>query len=278
MPTPDDATVTSLEGTTVSIRDLLSRWGFRIRDHASVPQIRIDLTNVGLTTVPDFATGPLDDEVEVVPIALRRAAGDGTEHGDGGAEKDPADTPEEAVGKFPQAAMRVQDLQCADRVTSITPDETLSVAMGRMAEFGYSQLPVIDASGALHGVITWASIAHIHPFFVLGEIERRLRRCLGRVYDDSDVQKVHKKRTSVDELMFGEYIRLLDDEERWAKLGWPLVDRDHFVGLLGRVKDVRNTVMHFNAPALRPEQLDLLDSFVSMLRLYDPDYGVAPTA
>ncbi|MEI5035397.1 CBS domain-containing protein [Streptomyces sp. CA-278952] len=343
MPTPDDATVTSLEGTTVSIRDLLSRWGFRIRDHASVPQIRIDLTNVGLTTVPDFATGPLDDEVEVVPIALRRAAGDGTDHGDGGAEKDPADTPEEAVGKFPQAAMRVQDLQCADRVTSVTPDETLSVAMGRMAEFGYSQLPVIDASGTLHGVITWASIAHIHatgrtmclasaisseyetvnasahllpvlptirahefvlvraadgrvtgivtsadlagefgtvarPFFTLGEIERRLRRCLGRVYDDSDVQKVHKKRTSVDELMFGEYIRLLDDEERWAKLGWPLVDRDHFVGLLGRVKDVRNTVMHFNAPALRPEQLDLLDSFVSMLRLYDPDYGVAPTA
>ncbi len=39
------------------------------------------------------------------------------------------------------------------------------------------------------------------------------------------------------------------------------------------MKDVRNTVMHFNAPSLRAEQLDLLDSFVSMLRLYDPDYG-----
>ncbi len=45
------------------------------------------------------------------------------------------------------------------------------------------------------------------------------------------------------------------------------------IGLLGRVKDVRNTVMHFNAPSLRAEQLDLLDSSVSMLRLYDPDYG-----
>ncbi|MBV7244262.1 CBS domain-containing protein [Streptomyces sp. MW-W600-10] len=343
MPTPDDATLKSLEGVTLSIRDLLSRWGFRVRDHASVPQIRLDLTGVGLTTVPDFATGPQDVEVEVVPIGQKSDVGVGTDDGDGDAEKDPADAAEEAVGKFPQTAMRVHDLRCADSVTSITPDETLSVAMGRMVEFGYSQLPVIDASGTLHGVVTWASIAHIHatgremclasaisseyeivnasahllpvlptirehefvlvraadgrvtgivtsadlagefgtvarPFFTLGEIERRLRRCLGRVYDDSDVQKVHKKRKSVDEMMFGEYIRLLDDEERWAKLGWPLVDRDHFIGLLGRVKNVRNTVMHFNAPALRPEQLDLLDSFVSMLRLYDPDYRATSTA
>ncbi|WP_086778519.1 CBS domain-containing protein [Streptomyces griseus] len=349
MPTPDDAVLKSLEGVTLSIRDLLSRWGFRVRDHASVPQIRLDLTSVGLTTVPDFATGPQDVEVEVVPIGLKHGvgvgAGVGTDDGDGDGdgEKDPADAAEEAVGKFPQTAMRVHDLRCADSVTSITPDETLSVAMGRMVEFGYSQLPVIDASGTLHGVVTWASIAHIHatgremclasaisgeyeivnasahllpvlptirehefvlvraadgrvtgivtsadlagefgtvarPFFTLGEIERRLRRCLGRVYDDSDVQQVHKRRKSVDELMFGEYIRLLDDEERWAKLGWPLVDRDHFIGLLGRVKNVRNTVMHFNAPALRPEQLDLLDSFVSMLRLYDPDYRPTSTA
>ncbi|MFJ4014498.1 hypothetical protein [Streptomyces sp. NPDC090026] len=130
----------------------------------------------------------------------------------------------------------------------------------------------------MSGIVTSADLAGefgavARPFFTLGEIERRLRRCLGRVYDEADVQKVHKKKMSVDEMMFGEYIRLLDNEERWDKLGWPLVDRVHFIGLLGRVKDVRNTVMHFNAPSLKAEQLDLLDSFVSMLRLYDPDYG-----
>jgi hypothetical protein len=31
--------------------------------------------------------------------------------------------------------------------------------------------------------------------------------------------------------------------------------------------------MHVNALSLRAEQLALLDSFVAMLRLYDPDYG-----
>ncbi|MEV6696553.1 CBS domain-containing protein [Streptomyces sp. NPDC051453] len=341
MPTPDDATVKGLEGVVLPIRGLLSLWGFRIRDHASVPQIRLDLTNAGLNTVPDFAVGSLDDEVAVVPIAHERDACVDT--GDEATEQDPADDSEEAVGVFPQAAMRVQHLPCAHGVESITPDEVLSVAMGRMVEHGYSQLPVIDATGTLHGVVTWASIAHMHatgrktclasaisseyeivnasahllpvlpairahefvlvraadgqvsgivtsadlagefgtvarPFFTLGEIERRLRRCLGRVYDEADVQKVHKKKKSVDEMMFGEYIRLLDNEERWDKLGWPLVDKDHFIGLLGRVKDVRNTVMHFNVPSLRAEQLDLLDSFVSMLRFYDPDYGATATA
>ncbi|ANZ16274.1 CBS domain-containing protein [Streptomyces noursei] len=338
MATPDDATVKGLEGTTLSIRGLVSLWGFRVRDHASVPQIRLDLTNAGLATVPDFAVGSLNDDVTVVRIDHEHDAGAGSYEEDSGTDPHLADDSEDAVGMFPQTAMRVHDLPCAHRVTSITPDELLPVAMGRMVEHGYSQLPAIDASGILHGVVTWASIAHMHatgrktcltsaisseyeivnasahllpvlpvirahefvlvraadgrvsgivtsadlagefgtvarPFFTLGEIERRLRRCLGRVYDEDDIQKVHKNKRSVDEMMFGEYIRLLNNEERWGKLGWPLVDRAYFVGMLSRVKDVRNTVMHFNAPSLRPEQLDLLDSFVSMLRLYDPDYG-----
>ncbi|MGW5420204.1 CBS domain-containing protein [Streptomyces sp. NPDC003943] len=328
---------------TLPIRGLLSLWGFRIRDHASVPQIRLDLTNAGLNTVPDFAVGSLDDEVAVVPIVRDREAGAAVDDVDTGVEQDSADDLDDPVGMFPQAAMRVHDLPCAGRVTSVTPDELLPIAMGKMVEHGYSQLPVIDASGTLHGVVTWASIAHMHatgrtsclthaisseyevvnasahllpvlpvirahefvlvraadgrvsgivtsadlagefgtvarPFFTLGEIERRLRRCLGRVYDEADIQKVHKNKRSVDEMVFGEYIRLLADEERWHKLGWPGVDKDQFVGLLRRVKDVRNTVMHFNAPSLRPEQLDLLDRFVSMLRLYDPDYGTIVTA
>ncbi|MEU1598360.1 CBS domain-containing protein [Streptomyces sp. NPDC005708] len=344
MATPDDATIKGLEGTCLPIRGLLNLWGFRIRDHASVPQIELDLKNVGLTTVPAFAFGSLDDEVAIVPVTREQDTDDGTGVTDSGSEQKPADYTEvfedleESVGMFPQAAMRVHDLPCADRVTSIAPDDPLPLAMGRMAEHGYSQLPVIDVSGTLHGVVTWASIAHMHatgrkpcltsaisseceivnasahllpvlplirahefvlvraadgrvsgivtsadlagefgtvarPFFTLGEIERRLRRCLGRVYSEADVQKVHKKKKSVDEMMFGEYIRLLDNEERWNKLGWPGVDRNHFIGLLSRVKDVRNTVMHFNAPSLRPEQLDLLDRFVGMLRIYDPDYG-----
>ncbi|MCZ0975642.1 CBS domain-containing protein [Streptomyces albulus] len=352
MATPNDATIKGLEGSSLPIRGLLNLWGFRIRDHASVPQIQLDLKGFGLTTVPDFASGSLDDEVAILSATREQETAASTDDLDSGTSLEPAEGAEiqedfedleEPVGMFPQAAMRVHDLRCAHSVTSVAPDDPLPLAMGRMAEHGYSQLPVIDASGTLHGVITWASIAHMHatgrhprltsaisgeyeivnasahllpvlpiirshefvlvraadgrvsgivtsadlagefgtvarPFFTLGEIERRLRRCLGRVYREADVQKVHKRKRSVDEMMFGEYIRLLDNEERWNKLGWPGVDRTHFIGLLSRVKDVRNTVMHFNAPSLRSEQLDLLDRFVGMLRLYDPDYGATTGA
>ncbi|MFG2584607.1 CBS domain-containing protein [Streptomyces malaysiensis] len=337
MATPDDATLKGLEGTTLPIRNLLALWGFRVRDHASVPQVEIDLKNAGFITVPHFAAGALDDQVEVIPATRERDTRVGTLDPDQEAA-DGVEDAEESVGMFPQTAMRVHDLPCAHRVTSIAPHDPLPLAMGMMAEHGYSQLPVLDLAGTLLGVVTWVSIAHMYatgrescltsamtseyeivnatahllpvlplirahefvlvraangrvsgivtaadlagefgtvarPFFTLGEIERRLRRCLGRVYDESDFQRVHKKRKSVDEMMFGEYIRLLDNEARWHKLGWPGVDREHFIGLLSRVKDVRNTVMHFNAPSLRPEQLNLLDRFVGMLRLYDPDYG-----
>ncbi|MFE2635172.1 CBS domain-containing protein [Streptomyces scopuliridis] len=137
---------------------------------------------------------------------------------------------------------------------------------------------VRDDAGELTGIVTTADLADefvavAGPFFTLGEIERRLRRALGRAYGEDDVRKVHKdpRRHTVDQLMFGEYIRLLDDEQRWKKLNWPGVDRAHFVGLLRHVKDVRNTVMHFNSASLSAEQLGLLDRFVGILRSYEPD-------
>jgi hypothetical protein len=37
------------------------------------------------------------------------------------------------------------------------------------------------------------------------------------------------------------------------------------------VKDVRNTVMHFNSSSLHDDQLALLERFVGILRSYDPD-------
>lgn len=139
---------------------------------------------------------------------------------------------------------------------------------------------VRDDAGELTGIVTTADLADefvavAGPFFTLGEIERRLRRALGRAYDENDVRGVHRdrRRHTVDQLMFGEYIRLLDDEQRWMKLNWPGVDRKHFVGLLRHVKDVRNTVMHFNSTALTAEQLDVLDRFVGILRSYEPDVG-----
>lgn len=380
-----------LAGSTLSRRQLLSLWDARFRNHVVVSRVALDLANAGLTTEPNFATGPLDDEIRVVPLrggtATAPSASDAPPSGkqddrpagasetaattsapssssaapppepsasasaspqahsgageeDGGVSVPPEDGPgEDPLGLLPQSAMRVGAIPSAGQgVSSVTPEDSLARAMGAMAELGYSQLPVLDSIGKLQGVVTWASIAHMHatgrtpsvlnaltseyhvvdaathllsalpfiqahgfvlvrnrageligivttadlasefvsvagPFFTLGEIERRLRRCLGRVYGEDDVRQVHKdrRRRSVDQLMFGEYIRLLDDELRWKKLNWPGVDRAHFVGLLRHVKNVRNAVMHFNGGPLPDDQLAMLDRFVGILRSYDPD-------
>ena len=341
----DGATLRSLEGRTLTIRELLSLWDFRTRNHISVPEIRLDLASADLDTNPEFTAGSLDDRVRIISTITRGSSAEPTQPANSEIHENVAgiesDDTEEFVGILPQVAMRIGDLECATNgVMSVAPNDSLAWAMGIMAERAYSQLPVLDDQAMLYGVITWASIAHMHatgktpnilnattseysivdtakhllhtlplikfhdfvlvrapdgpltgivtssdladqfasvagPFFMLGEIERRLRRCLSRAYDAEDIRKIHKdtKRQSVEQLMFGEYIRLLDNDERWRKLCWPGVDRDYFIGLLRRVKGVRNIVMHFNTGSLRPDQLELLERFVNILRHYDPDYG-----
>ncbi|GAA1038400.1 hypothetical protein [Streptomyces murinus] len=134
------------------------------------------------------------------------------------------------------------------------------------------------ADGRVSGIVTSADLAGefgtvARPFFTLGDIERRLRRCLGRVYDEADVQKMHKKKTSVDEMMFGE-------------LRPPPGQR----GTLGqtRLAPRRQSPLHRAARPRegRPQHSHALQRAVTQgrttpparqlrlqLRLYDPDYG-----
>jgi CBS domain-containing protein len=132
--------------------------------------------------------------------------------------------------------------------------------------------------GTVNGIVTAADLADqfavvAKPFFTLGEIERRLRRCLGRAFDENDVRVATGRKQAVDHMMFGGYVRLLRREDLWPKLGWPGVDRELFVEQLDRVRLVRNDVMHFDPKPLTADQLALLDGFVGMMRQYDPDYG-----
>jgi CBS domain-containing protein len=146
---------------------------------------------------------------------------------------------------------------------------------------------VRKTDGALCGIVTTSDLAErfeavAGPYFTLGEIEFRLRRCL-KVFDGDDIKLAEKskkkpspnpqppKKKSVDDMMFGGYVRLLEHEGLWPKLGWRGVDQDHFVEILDKVREIRNQVMHFNPKPLREEQVDTLDRFVGMLRHYDPD-------
>jgi hypothetical protein len=61
----------------------------------------------------------------------------------------------------------------------------------------------------------------------------------------------------VADLTFGEYIRLLENETRWDKVGIS-VDRVTFCKQLDEVRLIRNDVMHFDPDGIPPSDLDKL--------------------
>jgi len=150
----------------------------------------------------------------------------------------------------------------------------------------FGQIPAIYDAGFVFvrgedervcGIVTAADLTdqfrlRTEPFFQLGEIERRLRRCIARVFSIDDLQCVASRRsllTSVDQMTFYQYVRLLDDDTRWQRLKWR-ISRDSFVRDLDAVRLIRNPIMHFRTDLLTSEQKDRLASLLRSMRRLDP--------
>ncbi|MFP8941226.1 HPP family protein [Streptomyces fenghuangensis] len=156
-------------------------------------------------------------------------------------------------------------------------------------EHGY--VLVRENDGTVTGIVTAADITErfddtARPFFLVGEIEYRLRRCLGPKIPAEAVKAVQmrEKTGRITDLMFGDYVKLLDGDQRnkhghrkeaacaaadrnWAALGWDkVVDRDEFVRQLDRVRGIRNKIAHFDPEPLPPGKTEELRQFVTLLR------------
>ena len=108
------------------------------------------------------------------------------------------------------------------------------------------------------------------PFLLLEEVEDRIRILISRNLSAAEIRKAKdpadesREIDDVDDLTFGEYVRLLEDRENWEKLRLE-IDRKLFVGLLNDVREVRNDVMHFRPDASEPEDLDKVRMLRSLL-------------
>lgn len=78
--------------------------------------------------------------------------------------------------------------------------------------------------------------------------------------NDQDRQIQH-----VSDLSFGEYIRLIENEDRWAKLKLNF-DRKWFVKQLQRIRSVRNDVMHFDPDGIAEDDIEALRTFAGTLQ------------
>ncbi|MFF9499060.1 CBS domain-containing protein [Streptomyces sp. NPDC014656] len=157
-----------------------------------------------------------------------------------------------------------------------------------ICESGYALIRRND--GTFGGIVTAADITQrfagtARPFFLVGEIELRLRKCLGTAIGPDSIRAVQSRsrRTGqISDLMFGEYVKLIDGEQsneslrlladqNWLALQWTGADRVQFVRRLKRVKDIRNKIAHFDPQPLPAPMHDELHKFCLLLRQYVTD-------
>lgn len=126
------------------------------------------------------------------------------------------------------------------------------------------------------GIVTLADISHqfmtsTEPFLLLEQIENLIRRVLDKKFlveelnqfceteDDESFQVSY-----IDDLTFGQYIRLIEKPESWEKLDLS-IDRSNFIKKLDEVREIRNDVMHFDPEGITAQQKETLVNMANFL-------------
>ena len=344
--TPAEEELLALKGRRIPLRELLTHFGTRVRNPQVNLHIEQSLKDVGLSTLPYFATCGSQSDVHIV--ARETTAADHPAD----AEEEQEDESGLLPGALPQQPFKIGDLPCSTAgVDSITSTSKLTEATYIMYTKNYSQIPVLEDEYTVVGVVTWRSVAKMYgtgaeaalgnaivedtpivharddffamlpticehgyvlvrahngrisgivtatdvtqrfdatawPFFMVGEIELRLRKCLGaKMSEDAvrGVQRSDRKTGKISDLTFGQYVMLLNGDQRnrngqrlegmcaaadrnWQALGWTGVNQVQFVHQLNRVRAIRNQIAHFDAEPLSPQRSEELREFVGLLR------------
>lgn len=160
-------------------------------------------------------------------------------------------------------------------------DDDLLAQVPKIAEAGFVFVQASASDRRITGIVTTADLSHqfrelAKPFFVLAEIERRLRRIIDGVFSLGELKEVAdpgdtgRVVESAGDLTLGEYVRLLGAPERWARLPWRL-DRKIFIEALDEVRETRNEVMHFSPDPLDNEDVTCMENFLKWLKRLDPE-------
>lgn len=133
---------------------------------------------------------------------------------------------------------------------------------------------VEDDSEKICGILTTTDISKqflvlTEPFLLLEEIEGQIRRLMDNVFLLEDIKQIcnepNRDVNCIDDLTFGEYIRLLQNDGKWDRLGINL-DKNIFLKALDKVREVRNDIMHFEPDGISKEQQITLLSVARLLK------------
>ncbi len=127
---------------------------------------------------------------------------------------------------------------------------------------------ILVKNGPLVCVVTAADVAaqfheSTEAFLLIAEIEQHLRGLIGKAFSIEELKAIRDPNDSdravdgVDDLSFGEYVRLLQRPDAWLKFSARL-DRVAVVQRLEAVNEIRNNVMHFEPDGVGEKSLELL--------------------
>lgn len=159
----------------------------------------------------------------------------------------------------------------------VRSEDDLLTQIPRVVGAGFVFVQASDRQ--ISGIVTTSDLSNqfailAKPFFVLAEIERRLRRVIDQTFTRDELVASadpgsSREIRSAEDLSMGEYVRLLEAPHLWSRLGWAL-ERKVFIDALQQVRLARNEVMHFSPDPLDDDQLRALDNFVKWLRRLVP--------
>ncbi len=162
-----------------------------------------------------------------------------------------------------------------DEAVEIRSDRSLFEALTPIARHDYV-LVRNSADNRISGIITSSDLGQqfrqlAEPFLLIGEIENQLRRLLDGKFSADELQVSRnpddpgRPIASIADLSFGEYIRVLEEPGRWARIGLKL-DRATMKDDLDRVRAIRNDVMHFDPDPPNDDDIRFLRDFSTFLR------------
>jgi CBS domain-containing protein len=156
----------------------------------------------------------------------------------------------------------------------ISSDTSLFDAIDTIVKYEY--VLIRDSEKKISGIVTTSDLSLQfrqlgEPFLLLGEIENHIRSLIDGKYTVEQLNAVRDPNEpdrgikNVNDLTFGEYVRLLQNPDHWAllKLG---IARQLFVSQLDKVREIRNDVMHFDPDGIGESDLQTLREFVQFLQ------------
>jgi CBS domain-containing protein len=155
---------------------------------------------------------------------------------------------------------------CKDEVSILNYDDPLFSAVKVVLE--KEVVLVRHKDRTIGGIVTITDIgeqfiAMAEPFLIIEQIENHIRKLLDRKFSTEELkistshEEKPKEIKSLADLGFGQYVKILEDPQKFSKLELK-IDRLLIVKQLDEVRKIRNDVMHFDPDGITSQDLDLL--------------------